>query len=282
MSVCDSITKYILTPLLHLSVDAKTRKCLRELEESQWWPRDRILELQNRRLRELVRYAYDRVPYYRHVFEQKGLKSEDIKSSADLPKLPVLTKRVIRENFKQMMAHGFPSREKVLSRTGGSTGEPLAFYRYSGSKLMSHTRRPWPRRLIQALVDNPEKVRGIGIPGLLFVFDCVLRGCLGAGLIDAGADMAFLAVATFIALLVEDAEYSHQQILSIVVCIIIFLIPWVGCLKMVSVQSLLPIGFRWHLYLALSLLFGCSALVLSGVLARFVIQGLTDVNGRDD
>jgi hypothetical protein len=122
-------------------------------------------------------------------------------------------------------------------------------------------------------------VRSYVIPGLLFFFDCVLRGCLGVDLIDAGADMAFLAVATFVALLVEDAGHRQQQIGSIVVFILIFLMPWVVCLKMVSTQNLLPIGFLWYLLLALSWLFGFLAFMASGVIAGVVIQGPTDVNG---
>ena len=75
-----------------------------------------------------MRHAYDNVPYYRRIFDERGLKPDDIQSSIDLMKLPVLTKQVIRENFDQMMARGFPANEMVLTRTGGSTGEPLVFY----------------------------------------------------------------------------------------------------------------------------------------------------------
>ena len=139
---------------------------------------------------------------------------------------------------------------------------------------MSPTRTPWPRRLVQTLVDNPEFVRSYVVPGLLFFFDCVLRGCVGVDLVDAGADMAFLAVATFTALLVEDAGYDQQQIGSIVVFIFIFLIQWVICLKMVSAQSLLPIGFLWYLLLALSWIFGIVAFALSGVIASVLTRPL--------
>ena len=72
------IAKYVLAPLLHYSRGTRVNSCARELEESQWWPRDKILELQDQRLRQLVRYAYDKVPYYRRIFDERDLKPEDI------------------------------------------------------------------------------------------------------------------------------------------------------------------------------------------------------------
>lgn len=124
----DLVAKHILGPLLDLSRGPKVRKYINELEESQWWSRDKILALQNERLRKLVKYSYDNVPYYHRILDQRGLKPDDIQSSVDLMKLPVLTKQVIRENFDQMMARGFPPNEIILNSTGGSTGEPLIFY----------------------------------------------------------------------------------------------------------------------------------------------------------
>ena len=124
----DLIARHILGPLQNLSRGPRIRKYLNELEKSQWWPRDRILGLQNDRLRKLVRHAYDKVPYYRRIFDERGLKPNDIQSYADLAKLPVLTKQLIRENSDRMMSRGFPPKEIILNRTGGSTGEPLVFY----------------------------------------------------------------------------------------------------------------------------------------------------------
>lgn len=124
----DLIARHILGPLLDFSRGPKIIKYINQLEESQWWPRNKILELQNERLRKLVRHAYDNVPYYRELFDKRRLNPNDIQSSADLVKMPVLTKGIIRENFDNMIARGFPGKEMVLTRTGGSTGEPLVFY----------------------------------------------------------------------------------------------------------------------------------------------------------
>ncbi len=86
------------------------------------------MELQNQRLRQLVRHAYDKVPYYRRIFDERALKPNDIECSEDLGKLPVLTKQLIRNNFDNLMAPDFPAKELIPNCTGGSTGEPLSFY----------------------------------------------------------------------------------------------------------------------------------------------------------
>ncbi len=122
------LAKNILAPALDFSRGTRTMRCLRELEKSQWWSRDKILELQNQRLRELVKHVYDRVPYYRHIFDERGLKPNDIDCGEVLVKLPILTKQIIRNSFNDLMARGFPAKETILSSTGGSTGEPLMFY----------------------------------------------------------------------------------------------------------------------------------------------------------
>jgi len=123
-----ALARHMLAPVLDFSRGTRTMKCLKELEKSQWWPRDRILELQNQRLRQLVKHAYDNVPYYRRLFEERALSPNDVDSAGDLVKLPILTKKHIRDNFDQIMARDFPSKELMPSSTGGSSGEPLRFY----------------------------------------------------------------------------------------------------------------------------------------------------------
>jgi len=128
VTLYNTLSRHVLAPSFDLIRGARTMKCLTELEESQWWPRERIEELQAERLQRLIRYAYDRVPYYRRVMNERGLGPADIQSTADLAKLPVLTKDLIRANFDDMRAEGYPRNELLPGRTSGSTGEPLLFY----------------------------------------------------------------------------------------------------------------------------------------------------------
>ena len=65
------VVKHVLAPVLDFSRGTKTMKYLKKLEETQWWSRDKILELQNEKLKKLIKYAYDNVPYYYRMFVVK-------------------------------------------------------------------------------------------------------------------------------------------------------------------------------------------------------------------
>lgn len=55
--------------------------------------------LQEERLRAAVRYAYERVPMYRHRFDELGLRPDDIQGVADLPKIPFTVKDDLRDHY---------------------------------------------------------------------------------------------------------------------------------------------------------------------------------------
>jgi len=99
-----------------------------ELKEIQWWSSDKIAELQLERLKALLRHAYQNVPYYNRKFTEVGLYPDDIKTLDDLVKLPILTKKDIREHRAELVAQNLPQDQIIPSATGGSTGEPLQFY----------------------------------------------------------------------------------------------------------------------------------------------------------
>ena len=93
-----------------------------------YWDQDRLAEYQTKRLRKIIRYAYDSVHYYHNEFERLGIRPSDVKTEKDLNKLPIIRKGEIRENLEQMISKDFDvSRLKMLS-TSWSTGEPLLLY----------------------------------------------------------------------------------------------------------------------------------------------------------
>jgi len=78
------------------------------LQESQWWDREKLEEYQMQQLENLLKHAYENVPYYRKVFDKRGLKPKDIQNINDLKKLPYLTKEIIRENLQDFIAQNYP------------------------------------------------------------------------------------------------------------------------------------------------------------------------------
>ena len=91
--------------------------------------REQIKAWQDERLVKQVQHVWDNVPYYRKKMEEKGLTPADIQSTADLHKLPFLTKNDLREAYPYGLA-GKPMSECVrIHSTSGTTGKRVvAFY----------------------------------------------------------------------------------------------------------------------------------------------------------
>ena len=104
------------------------RQRLDALSESEWWGASDIAAYQDERLRELVRHAYETVPYYRDRMRDLRLTPNDIRSRGDLEKLPILTKEDVRANYERMVSTSAPKRDVVLRHTSGTTGKSLHFY----------------------------------------------------------------------------------------------------------------------------------------------------------
>lgn len=115
------------------------------LKESQWWPRWKLEQYQIERLRELIKYAYNNVPYYTEVFKKLNLIPEDIKSIKDLRKLPILAKEDVVRNFDKLTSRKINKKYLKLVQTSGSTGKPMQFYRDKRYEFVEFAlmRRQW-------------------------------------------------------------------------------------------------------------------------------------------
>jgi len=105
------------------------RQVLRFLEESQWHTPEQLAALRDRKLAGLIEHAYENVPYWREEMDERSLKPSDITKAADLPKLPVLTKDILRREKARMWDPAMPKRKIRVSTTGGTTGEPMTVRR---------------------------------------------------------------------------------------------------------------------------------------------------------
>lgn len=98
----------------------------RAMEDSQWWPRERLEALRVQRLRALLTHAAAHVPYYRDLFARIGFDPAAVSSLTDLQQLPFLDKPLIRAHTDALKADD--ARGLARFNTGGSSGVPLIFY----------------------------------------------------------------------------------------------------------------------------------------------------------
>ena len=119
--------------------------CLNELEKTQWYNESDLEKYQNKKLKLLIKHAYENVPYYHRIFREKGLIPDDIKFKDDLTKLPYLTKDDIRNNFNDLIAKNYRINQLQSVHTSGTTGSPLEFYWDKNVQIMENAfiRRHW-------------------------------------------------------------------------------------------------------------------------------------------
>jgi phenylacetate-CoA ligase len=97
-------------------------------QEIECAPREQILAMQNEKLLKQVQHVWEHVPYYRKKMEEKGVRPEDIKSVADLHKLPFLSKKDLRNAYPYGML-AVPLKDCVrIHSTSGTTGKRVIAY----------------------------------------------------------------------------------------------------------------------------------------------------------
>lgn len=92
--------------------------------------RDELEAFQNRQLRYLFAHAYACVPYYRKLFDQHGISPQDIRSVADLNRIPITSKQDLQSlPADELVSSRVDPKRLIIRRTSGSTGRPFCIRR---------------------------------------------------------------------------------------------------------------------------------------------------------
>ncbi|MBN7768875.1 hypothetical protein KUV44_00250 [Marinobacter daepoensis] len=121
------LSRHVFYPLWDAKDRSQRLKEWKQLESQQWWPKEKLEALQKERLSDLIQYAAQKSPYYRHLFQARNI---DI-SHGDLSsfgRIPVTTKHDIRNNLDQFISEDYRKEGLVNAKTGGSTGISLQLY----------------------------------------------------------------------------------------------------------------------------------------------------------
>lgn len=95
----------------------------KRIMESQYWPLERLHELQEERRRSIVRHAFEHTVFYRKHYTAAGFDLGDIGKDGWFENLPILTKEHMRNYFEELTDQS-QKRFRSWGRTGGSTGVP--------------------------------------------------------------------------------------------------------------------------------------------------------------
>jgi phenylacetate-CoA ligase len=91
------------------------------------WSSEQVRQFQEKRLREIIKYAYDYSPFYRQRFEESNITPDRIKTADDLIMIPPLTRIDLQEHFDDIRTRN-ESKIFLKSSSSGTTGIPVTYY----------------------------------------------------------------------------------------------------------------------------------------------------------
>ncbi|TWH23071.1 phenylacetate-CoA ligase [Rhodococcus rhodochrous J45] len=124
---------------MHPLVHAMTR----ELHKVARSTPDEILDLQERRLRAMVRWAAVTSPFYREWFRRQKVDPRAIRTVEDLSLLPILGRDHLIHRAEEFRT--YPARTMWQAHSSGTSGRAVTVYRTPGSSIyeMCALRRQW-------------------------------------------------------------------------------------------------------------------------------------------
>ncbi|MHC4931838.1 MAG: phenylacetate--CoA ligase family protein [Planctomycetota bacterium] len=110
---------------------------LRMARRLRRFKKEDYLRLQGEQLRALVRHAYDRVPFYRRLYDAAGFDPESVRGIEDLEHIPIARKEDMQGLPRsELVARGLDVGRLKEQWTSGSTGQPLVTRRLGSENRM--------------------------------------------------------------------------------------------------------------------------------------------------
>ncbi|ABG84639.1 putative capK protein [Clostridium perfringens ATCC 13124] len=105
------------------------KNTINEIKRFEIMNSSEIEEFSFKKLKKLLIYAFENVPYYNNLFNSINFNPNYMKNISEIKKIPLLDKRIINENYNNLISNEFKNNKSKLIKlsTGGSTGKPLEF-----------------------------------------------------------------------------------------------------------------------------------------------------------
>jgi len=98
-------------------------------------PEEKLAALRDKRIRQIVKYAAETVPYYQDLLRMEGIDPNGIRTAADLRRIPIVEKSTVRKNPALFISTSKLGKDSVAFTTSGSTGEPSTIHHDQDSLL---------------------------------------------------------------------------------------------------------------------------------------------------
>lgn len=104
------------------------KKCFTWLKSTEKWSITELEQHQLKKLQEICLLAYQNSPFYKDFFDSHQFHPNDLKTLADIAKIPILTKKQLLDHVSEIHTK-LPLKKKYLATTSGSSGKSLQFLR---------------------------------------------------------------------------------------------------------------------------------------------------------
>lgn len=114
---------------MHLMISGSPKLSYwKTLEKTQWHGKGQLEEIQWQRMKKLWHFLWQSNSFYRERFRNAGLDVDSLSCLNDIRKLPLLSKKDIRDNENELISDGYDKNRLLHFKTGGSTGKALDLY----------------------------------------------------------------------------------------------------------------------------------------------------------
>jgi len=122
-----SVVRGIVFPSIPVTKLASTMAVVRQLEESQWWPAEKLQENQFKQLSILLEHAYRNCLFYRKRLEEVQFSPGTPISEDAFTKIPLLIRNELQHEADSLLCTHYPKGHgKTLPMSSsGSTGTPV-------------------------------------------------------------------------------------------------------------------------------------------------------------
>jgi phenylacetate-CoA ligase len=122
------IPTQILLLVLDIIQNTSTRNYFNFYKQATSWNRETIRNYQLTKIKSLINYAQQNVPYYKNLLNSKNFNIEDIKSIAHLSDFPILTRNDIQANRNILISDKYRINKLEKSSSSGTTGIPIEYF----------------------------------------------------------------------------------------------------------------------------------------------------------
>lgn len=98
------------------------------VKEFETASKGKISQYQNEKFKEIVKFAYNNVEFYKELYDKNNVDINDINSLEDITKLPIITKEQIMESGEKIISKSSNKNKLRYITTGGTSGKPMGIY----------------------------------------------------------------------------------------------------------------------------------------------------------